>query len=161
MEMSRLGFGEFEWPDRASARADGQIRFLAAIRRDAPEVLDDLAGEQLALFRAQFCNPGPSNAAEQQDFLDSGILWWPNFTRITELPRMPPELSHLRDRLLDWARRWHLDADWCVPAWNGSRRVAAVSPAGLEQRLVGRRALPLRFKHEWFDNTGVAVRDMG
>lgn len=160
MGNSRLGYGEFEWPNRASARADGQVRFLEAIRRDAPEVLNDLAGEPFALFRALFCNSEPSTSVHDPHFLNRGVWWWPTFDVIAAVPIMAPALPRLRERLLSWARLWHLDADWvlstalrtlawwCVePPANEADRDWHYSQHGIGEVIVPTKAQPFVFVH--------------
>lgn len=99
----RLGLGEFEESDDYS-REFTRIRFLVVAEKIEQKILSEASREPFTLFQ-EFVNRVPDG---ERDALWNGLndSWRSieNSTRATEF----------LDSLWRWARRWNLEADWCI-----------------------------------------------
>ncbi len=99
--ITGMGLGEYEQPGAAGSRFLARGRFLQAVRRIVPDVLDDLAGEPYALYEQLAQATELPDRAEWQEYLSA-------------TPDSDAALVPLRDNLQSWAQRWHLETDWCL-----------------------------------------------
>ncbi len=101
----RLGFGGYE-PPGGGSRTDARIRFLDAVKKHVPAVLDDLAGEPFQLYQ---------QLAQQlaQDDDTPMSVYVLIITDVHPTSDWGPMFDPLHRRLRAWSRHWHLDADWC------------------------------------------------
>lgn len=96
----RLGWGEFEPSGGALSTADARARFLVAVRRIVPQVLADLAGHPPEIFKMTEAEVDVSNYRS-----------WPALTVAAD---DVPAARELREAVLTWSRRYHLNAEWCL-----------------------------------------------
>ncbi len=149
---SRLGATDYEWPGRERSRVIARSRFLEAVRKHAPEVLEDLQAEPLELEMRIATTETLSIPRTWQDLVQA-------------VEGGDSNLVSLRDAVLAWSRRWHVDVDWCrdQALWTLMRweRVPADDPAhttwslerGSQFQPVVRGWPPFRFYHAPWDPT--------
>jgi hypothetical protein len=80
----------------ALTRQSARVRFLAAVSRAAPDVLEELAGAPLKAARSARIDQN----VEAPNWLELGAS----------------SGDPIRRALLGWARRWHLSDTWCLKA---------------------------------------------
>jgi hypothetical protein len=97
---TRLGPTDYEWPGVERSRLAAQQRFLEAVRKEAPQVLESLGKEPLDLLTG----PGIHERSRTPPT-------WQALLKAAE--NGDSDLASLRDALLTWSRRWNLEADWC------------------------------------------------
>jgi hypothetical protein len=89
--MARLFWGEYEPKDRELSVSVARVAFLNAVRVHIPEVLKELSGQAFERYN----NLGAPH-----------LEWW-------QVKYHNCNIS-LRRSLLDWARVWHLEEEWCL-----------------------------------------------
>jgi hypothetical protein len=100
--MSKTGF---QTTGRARQRA--QEMFLAVVRAKRPGVMEDLSNEPLSLYLEADLPVNPVNRRT-----------WTQLVQGSETPDNPL-LLRLKESLIEWQRRWHLeetegDPKWCL-----------------------------------------------
>ena len=89
--MAKLFWGEYEPKDRELSIGVARVVFLNAVRKYIPEVLRQLSGQPF----------------EHYNRIGAPHLeWW-------QVKHHNRNIA-LRRSLLDWARVWHLEAEWCL-----------------------------------------------
>jgi len=101
----KISGAEYESPDNGSSRVMERFYFFTKVNEYAPEVLETLFEEPLALYK---------QLAQQLAATGSDDALCPPFDRYEDRDDWGPELAPLRDCLLRWGRRWGMDANWCL-----------------------------------------------
>lgn len=101
----KLGLGEFEPVDSEGySREFTQTRFLITAEKIHPQILIEARDGPYPLFRDLFNTILPDDLDEFCANLNTG---WRFLESIAEA-------KAFLDSLLQWARRWNLEADWCI-----------------------------------------------
>ncbi len=99
----RLGLGEYELiSEYTSSREEARDYFFRAVRRHAPEVLEDLRGEPLLRYREVWAR------------VDHDRRVWLCSVAADEDGTPYPQFVPLRECLRQWARRYSLLEQWCL-----------------------------------------------
>lgn len=101
----RLGLGEVEKPSPESySRQFTQIRFLIIAERLEPQILIEVRDGIYPLFRDLLDALSPD---ERDGFYANLNTGWRFLERV-------PGANAFLDSLNQWAKRWNLEADWCI-----------------------------------------------
>lgn len=95
--------GEFQESD-AYSQEFTRVRFLVIAQKIEPKIMRDASGDPFRLFQ-EFVSNVPDG---EQDNLWDGIS--ENWRSLENLPIAKAFLESLGQ----WARRWNLEADWCI-----------------------------------------------
>lgn len=115
--MTRLCYGEIDWPTGDSGTAYLRNIFLERIAEVAGEVLQDLHTTPFEFYMDQSQTLGAD--------WDRLITFW------NRTDRRCPDFNRnifLRHTLEDWARRWNLNATWILDAAHRTLREWLLSP---------------------------------
>lgn len=108
--MARLFFGEYEPANRELSIGTARVVFLNATRLHVPAVLEDLRDNCFDLYCRLETEP---------------LRWWE-----VRYGRRPTAL--LCRSLLAWARKWHLEPEWCLDAAVSTMWDWSMLPSSLE-----------------------------
>lgn len=118
----------FEEAGEIAGQRAGRALFFQAVHRVEPQVVADLMGEPLSIYRPLFEVLIASLPAERRPWwrtVDRYIHW--NAIRYAQWCD-PPAMHRLRELLVGWSEKWNLDDDWCLEA--AAETLAVMSAAG-------------------------------
>ncbi|MDP9469936.1 MAG: hypothetical protein M3Q71_04600 [Chloroflexota bacterium] len=138
----RLGLLAYEPEDRPFSRADAQVWFLEAAAEVQPQILDDLAGEPLQVYKEvlrvrldsarDFLPSDPGDLKdyaatwEAVDYMDRWATWEDFLSELHTFIQRGWDIDHgsLKVSIERWAGRWNLgEVDWVKTT--GLRTLAA------------------------------------
>lgn len=118
----------FEEADETINVSAGRALFFHAVHRMAPQVVGDLMGEPLRLYRPIFAASMESLPPERRGWWKA-FGWFPGWGHIHHANQHdPPEIHRLRRLLIEWGDKWGLADDWCLTA--AVETLAVLSAAG-------------------------------
>ena len=111
---------DFDTPDHLLSQRGGQLAFLRAIKKNAPEVLDDLADGPFLLYCSLREEPvqfhrrlrGEELSVEEHRQADAHVYITSAIWRDMNEGKAP-DFDPLQHALKAWSKRWNLDEEWC------------------------------------------------
>lgn len=101
----KLGLGELEQPYSAGYSNEfTQTRFLIILEKCSPQILLEARDDVYPFFRDLLVTIPSEQGDEFFNNLNTGWRYLENI----------PAARAFLERLMLWAKRWHLEADWCI-----------------------------------------------